>query len=111
MREKQMTAVRRILWLISALIVLLVVAVGFILPADAAFLCRRRNKLEHANEQLQLSNNIKEEYRAVAFHESLLRLYQPADTYRQMVDKKISAGQMEELLKMVRSPRGAGTPD
>lgn len=53
MREKQNDRLRLYLWLISALIVLLVVAVGFI--------------------------------------------------YRRMVNKKISAGQMEELLKMVRS--------
>ena len=49
------------LWLISALIVLLVVAVGFIYR-QMQRLSAARNKLEHANEQLQLSNNIKEEY-------------------------------------------------
>ena len=61
-----------------------------------------RNKLEHANEQLQLSNNIKEEY--VGRFMNLCSVYiNRLDTYRRMVNKKISAGQMEELLKMVRS--------
>ena len=60
------------------------------------------NKLEHANEQLQLSNNIKEEY--VGRFMNLCSVYiNRLDTYRRMVNKKISAGQMEELLKMVRS--------
>ena len=101
MREKQNDRLRLYLWLISALIVLLVVAVGFIYR-QMQRLSAARNKLEHANEQLQLSNNIKEEY--VGRFMNLCSVYiNRLDTYRQMVNKKISAGQMEELLKMVRS--------
>ncbi len=82
-------------------IVLLVVAVGFIYR-QMQRLSAARNKLEHANEQLQLSNNIKEEY--VGRFMNLCSVYiNRLDTYRRMVNKKISAGQMEELLKMVRS--------
>ena len=61
-----------------------------------------RNKLEHANEQLQLSNNIKEENVGRFMNLSSVNINR-LDTYRRMVNKKISAGQMEELLKMVRS--------
>ena len=101
MREKQNGRLRLYLWLISALIVLLVVAVGFIYR-QMQRLSAARNKLEHANEQLQLSNNIKEEY--VGRFMNLCSVYiNRLDTYRRMVNKKISAGQMEELLKMVRS--------
>ncbi len=101
MREKQNDRLRLYLWLISALIVLLVVAVGFIYR-QMQRLSAARNKLEHANEQLQLSNNIKEEY--VGRFMNLCSVYiNRLDTYRRMVNKKISAGQMEELLKMVRS--------
>ena len=101
MREKQNDRLRLYLWLISALIVLLVVAVGFIYR-QMQRLSAARNKLEHANEQLQLSNNIKEEY--VGRFINLCSVYiNRLDTYRRMVNKKISAGQMEELLKMVRS--------
>ena len=85
----------------ALLIVLLVVAVGFIYR-QMQRLSAARNKLEHANEQLQLSNNIKEEY--VGRFMNLCSVYiNRLDTYRRMVNKKISAGQMEELLKMVRS--------
>ena len=101
MREKQNDRLRLYLWLISALIVLLVVAVGFIYR-QMQRLSAARNKLEHANEQLQLSNNIKEEY--VGRFMNLCSVYiNRLDAYRRMVNKKISAGQMEELLKMVRS--------
>ena len=101
MREKQNDRLRLYLWLISALIVLLVVAVGFIYR-QMQRLSAARNKLEHANEQLQLSNNIKEEY--VGRFMNLCSVYiNRLDTYRRMVNKKISAGQMEELLKIVRS--------
>ena len=101
MREKQNGRLRLYLWLISALIVLLVVAVGFIYR-QMQRLSAARNKLEHANEQLQLSNNIKEEY--VGRFMNLCSVYiNRLDAYRRMVNKKISAGQMEELLKMVRS--------
>ena len=107
-RVKQNDRLRLYLWLISALIVLLVVAVGFIYR-QMQRLSAARNKLEHANEQLQLSNNIKEEY--VGRFVNLCSVYiNRLDTYRRMVNKKISAGQMEELLKMVRSAR-CWTPD
>ena len=77
------------------------VAVGFIYR-QMQRLSAARNKLEHANEQPQLSNNIKEEI--MGRFMNLCSVYiNWLDTYRRMVNKKISAGQMEELLKMVRS--------
>ena len=101
MREQQNDRLRLYLWLISALIVLLVVAVVFIYR-QMRRLSAARNNLEQANEQLQLSNNIKEEY--VGRFMNLCSIYiNRLDTYRRMVNKKISAGQMDELLKMVRS--------
>ena len=101
MREKQSDRLRLSLWLISALIVLLVVAMLFIYR-QMKRLSVARNNLECANEQLQLSNNIKEEY--VGRFMNLCSVYiNRLDAYRRMVNKKVSAGQLEELQKMVRS--------
>ena len=82
---------------------------GLLLAVAVVFIYRQmrrlsaaRNNLEQTNEQLQLSNNIKEEY--VGRFMNLCSIYiNRLDTYRRMVNKKISAGQMDELLKMVRS--------
>ena len=106
MREKQNDRLRLYLWLISALIVLLVVAVGFIYR-QMQRLSAARNKLEHANEQLQLSNNIKEEY--VGRFMNLCSVYiNRLDTYRRI-------GQQENLCRADGRaaedgafPRGAG---
>ena len=101
MREKQNDRLRLYLWLISTLIVLLVVAVGFIY--------RQMQRLSAATEQTgacqRATATLKQHQGGVCgpFHESLLRYINRLDTYRRMVNKKISAGQMEELLKMVRS--------
>ena len=101
MREQQNDRLRLYIWLISALTLLLVAAVAFIYR-QMKRLSIARNHLEHANEQLQISNHIKEEY--VGRFMNLCSIYiKRLDTYRRMVNKKITAGQTEELLKMVRS--------
>ena len=61
-----------------------------------------RAHLERANEQLQMSNHIKEEY--IGRFLKLCSTYiDRLDAYRRMVNKKLTGGQVEELLKMVRS--------
>lgn len=101
MREKQNGRLRLYIWLISALTLLLVAAVAFIYR-QMKRLSIARNHLEHANEQLHISNHIKEEY--IGRFMNLCSVYiNRLDAYRRMVNKKVSAGQTEELLKMVRS--------
>lgn len=101
MREKQNDRLRLYIWLISALSLLLVAAVAFIYR-QMKRLSVARNHLEETNEQLHISNHIKEEY--IGRFMNLCSIYiTRLDTYRRMVNKKISAGQTEELLKMVRS--------
>lgn len=101
MREKQNDRLRLYIWLISALSLLLVAAVAFIYR-QMKRLSLARNHLEEANEQLHISNHIKEEY--IGRFMNLCSIYiTRLDAYRRMVNKKISAGQTEELLKMVRS--------
>ena len=101
LREKQSDRLRLYIWLISALTLLLVAAIAFIYR-QMKRLSVARNHLEQANEQLHLSNHIKEEY--IGRFMNLCSVYiNRLDTYRRMVNKKISAGQTEELLKVVRS--------
>lgn len=101
LREKQNDRLRLYIWLISALTLLLVAAIAFIYR-QMKRLSVARNHLEQANEQLHLSNHIKEEY--IGRFMNLCSVYiNRLDTYRRMVNKKISAGQTEELLKVVRS--------
>lgn len=101
MREKQNDRLRLYIWLISALSLLLVAAIAFIYR-QMKRLSLARNHLEEANEQLHISNHIKEEY--IGRFMNLCSIYiTRLDAYRRMVNKKISAGQTEELLKMVRS--------
>ncbi len=101
MQERQNDRLRFYLWMISILSLLLVMAVVWIY-----YQMRRlgvaRNNLEQANEQLRMSNHIKEEY--IGRFLKLCSAYiDRLDAYRRMVNKKISGGQTEELLKMVRS--------
>lgn len=101
MREKQSARLQLYIWLISALTLLLVAAIAYIYR-QMKRLSTARNHLEQANEQLHISNHIKEEY--IGRFMNLCSIYiNRLDTYRRMVNKKISAGQTEELLKMVRS--------
>lgn len=101
MREKQNDRLRLYIWLISALTLLLVAAIAYIYR-QMKRLSVARNNLEQTNEQLHISNHIKEEY--IGRFMNLCSIYiNRLDTYRRMVNKKISAGQTEELLKMVRS--------
>lgn len=101
MRERQNDRLRLYIWLISALTLLLVAAMAFIYR-QMKRLSTARNHLEQANEQLHISNHIKEEY--IGRFMNLCSVYiNRLDGYRRMVNKKISAGQTEELLKMVRS--------
>lgn len=101
MGEKQNTRLRLYIWLISALTLLLAVAAAYIYR-QMKRLSVARNHLELMNEQLHISNHIKEEY--IGRFMNLCSIYiNRLDTYRRMVNKKISSGQTEELLKMVRS--------
>ena len=87
--------------MISILSLLLVVAVVWIM-SEMKHLSVARAHLEQANEQLQMSNHIKEEY--IGRFLKLCSTYiDRLDAYRRMVNKKLTGGQMEELLKMVRS--------
>lgn len=101
MGEQQNTRLRLYIGLISALSLLLVVAVAYIYR-QMKRLSMARNNLEQINEQLHISNHIKEEY--IGRFMNLCSVYiKRLDSYRRMVNKKISSGQTEELLKMVRS--------
>ena len=101
MQEKQSERLRMYLILISALTLLLIVAVFYIYN-QMKRLSVARNHLQQSNEQLEISNHIKEEY--IGRFLNLCSIYiDRLDTYRRMVNKKISSGQTEELLKMVRS--------
>lgn len=101
MREKQNDRLRIYILLISALTLLLVAAIAYIYR-QMKRLSIARNQMEQANEQLHISNHIKEEY--IGRFMNLCSIYiNRLDAYRRMVNKKISAGQTEELLKMVRS--------
>ena len=89
------------LWMISILSLLLIMAVIWIYR-QMKHLSIARSHLEQANEQLQMSNHIKEEY--IGRFLKLCSTYiDRLDAYRRMVNKKLSGGQTEELLKMVRS--------
>ncbi len=101
MQEKQSDRLFLYLILISALTLLLAVAV-FYIHSQMKRLSAARNHLEQTNEQLEISNHIKEEY--IGRFLNLYSMYiDRLDAYRRMINKKISAGQTEELLKMVRS--------
>lgn len=101
MREKQNDRLCFYLVLISTLSVLLVVAVGYIYR-QMKRLSVARNYLEEANRDLSESNHIKEEY--IGRFIKLCSTYiDKLDTYRRMVNKKITAGQTAELQAMVRS--------
>ena len=101
MQEKQSGRLRMYLLWISALTLLLIVAMAYIYN-QMKRLSAARNHLEHSNEQLEISNHIKEEY--IGRFLNLCSTYiDRLDAYRRMVNKKISSGQTEELLKMVRS--------
>lgn len=101
MQEKQNNRLRFYLWTISILSVLLMFAIAWIYH-QMKRLAEIRNNLEQTNGQLQISNNIKEEY--IGRFLKLCSAYiDRLDAYRRMVNKKISNGQTEELLKMVHS--------
>lgn len=122
MREKQSDTLRFYLILISALSLLLIVAV-FYIYRQMKRLSVARNRLEQFNSQLKElnselqqtnqslqsanrnlseSNQIKEEY--IGRFIKLCSTYiDKLDVYRRMVNKKVSSGQTDELLKMVRS--------
>lgn len=101
MQKKQSERLRLYLVLISALSLLLIGAVGYIY-SQMKRLSAARTRLERANEQLEISNHIKEEY--IGRFLNLCSVYiDRLDAYRRMVNKKVAAGQTEELLKIVRS--------
>lgn len=122
MIEKQNDRLQQNLLLITALLVLLIVALGYIYR-QMKKLSDARNHLQAANGQLNglneelrqmnrclsstnielsESNQIKEEY--IARFIKLCSTYiNRLDAYRRMVNKKVSAGQIAELLKITRS--------
>ena len=122
MIEKQNDRLQQNLLLITALLVLLIVALGYIY-CQMKKLADARNHLQVANKQLNglneelrqmnsclsstnvelsESNQIKEEY--IARFIKLCSTYiNRLDAYRRMVNKKVSAGQIAELLKITRS--------
>lgn len=122
MIEKQNARLQQNLLLITALLVLLIVALGYIYR-QMKKLADARNHLQVANGQLNglneelrqmnsclsstnielsESNQIKEEY--IARFIKLCSTYiNRLDAYRRMVNKKVSAGQIAELLKITRS--------
>ncbi|MCD8183564.1 MAG: DUF6377 domain-containing protein [Bacteroides sp.] len=100
-QQKQSERLRLYLLLISAPTLLLIAAV-FYIYSQMKRLAAARNHLEQTNEQLEISNHIKEEY--IGRFLNLCSAYiDRLDAYRRMVNKKITTGQTEELLKMVRS--------
>lgn len=122
MMEKKNAQLQQYLWLITALVVLLVVALGYIyrqmkkLSVARSGLEAANIQLQHLNEELQQmnlclqstnlelseSNQIKEEY--IARFVKLCSTYiDKLDAYRRMVNKKASAGQVADLLKITRS--------
>ncbi len=99
--DRQNARLRLYLVFISALTLLLGVAIAYIYR-QMKRLSQARLSLEQANEQLSVSNRIKEEY--VGRFMKLCSVYiNRLDAYRRTVNKKITAGQTAELLKMVRS--------
>ena len=99
--DRQNARLRLYLVFISALTLLLGVAIAYIYR-QMKRLAQARHRLEQANEQLSTSNRIKEEY--VGRFMKLCSVYiNRLDTYRRTVNKKITAGQTAELLKLVRS--------
>ena len=122
MIEKQNDRLQQNLLLITALLVLLIVALGYIYR-QMKKLADARNHLQVANGQLNglneelrqmnsclsstnielsESNQIKEEY--IARFIKLCSTYiNRLDAYRRMVNKKVSARQIAELLKITRS--------
>lgn len=122
MIERQNDRLQENLLLITALMVLLIVALAYIYR-QMKKLSAARNHLQTANNQLNAlndelrqmnhclsstnaelseSNQIKEEY--IARFIKLCSTYiNRLDAYRRMVNKKVSAGQITELLKITRS--------
>ena len=119
---KQNDRLQQYLVLITALLVLLIGALGYIyrqmkkLAVARNHLQTANHQLNQLNEELQQmnacltstnaelseSNQIKEEY--IARFIKLCSTYiNRLDAYRRMVNKKVSAGQIAELLKITRS--------
>ena len=121
MIEKQNGRLQQYLLLITTLLVLLIVALGYIYR-QMKKLADARNHLQQANEQL---NGLNEELRQMnsclsstnielsesnQIKEYIARFIKLCstyinrlDAYRRMVNKKVSAGQIAELLKITRS--------
>lgn len=101
MSQRQNHRLRLYAVLISTLALLVIAALAYI-ARQMKRLATARQRLEQANVQLSASNRIKEEY--VGRFMNLCSVYiNRLDSYRRAVNKKITAGQTEELLKMVRS--------
>lgn len=107
--EKQKNDLRISLIGISALSLLLIGALGYIYK-QMKKLAKARNELGIINTQLKSLNNelgeanrVKEEY--IALFLGLCSTYiDKLESYRKMVSKKITGGQIAELLKTTKSP-------
>jgi DNA-binding CsgD family transcriptional regulator len=106
--EMQNDQLQRYLILISTLVVLLAVAFFYIyrqmkhLSVTRRYLQEANINLHQLNEQLSESNHIKEEY--IGHFIKLCSTYiDKLDALRRMVNKKIAAGKIADLLKLTSS--------
>lgn len=97
--EKQRKQLIVFLALVSVLSLFLIVAV--------ALVYKQMKKLSLTQRRLQQANHIKEEY--IGHFLNLCSLYmEKLDSFRQTVNRKLTAGQTEELLRLTKSSQFAG---
>lgn len=91
--------------LILFLVIVSLLSVALIV--SVVLICKQMKKLSLARRNLQQANHVKEEYIGHFF--SLCSLYiEKLDNFRRTVNRKITAGQTEELLKLTKSSQFAG---
>lgn len=97
--EKQRKQLILFLVLVSVLSLFLIVAILLIY--------KQMKKLSATRQKLQQANHIKEEY--IGHFLNLCSLYiEKLDTFRRTVNRKLVAGQTEELLRLTKSSQYAG---
>lgn len=91
--------------LILFLVIVSVLSAFLIL--SVALACKQMKKLSLARRNLKQANHIKEEY--IGHFLNLCSIYmEKLDNFRRTVNRKIIAGQTEELLKLTKSSQVAG---
>ena len=91
--------------LILFLVIVSVLSAFLIL--SVALACKQMKKLSLARRNLKQANHIKEEY--IGHFLNLCSIYmEKLDNFRRTVNRKITAGQTEELLKLTKSSQVAG---